>query len=101
MFGGNWDAMKILLICHEGAELDQELLARWLSSFSDLVGIVLVHEPPKRLWRRGRRETKRVGILRFLDVLAFRMYYRLLLARKDASWERQRLEEDCRRYPEV
>ena len=88
--------MKTLLICHLGAPLDQEVLARWLNSFSDLSGIVLVQEPPKRLWRRVRREIKRVGVLRFLDVLAFRIYYRLLLVGKDRSWERQRLEEDRR-----
>src|SRR5205809_8006446 len=93
--------MKTLLICHLGAPLDQEVLARWLNSFSDLSGIVLVQEPPKRLWRRVRREIKRVGVLRFLCVLAFRIYYLLLLVGKDRSWERQRLEEDRRTYPEL
>ena len=93
--------MNTLLICHEGALLDHEVLARWLNSFSDLAGIVLVHEPPKRVWRRVRRETKRVGVLRFLDVLAFRIYYRLLLARKDRSWERRKLQECCRTYPQL
>ena len=93
--------MKTLLICHEGASLDQEVLARWLNSFSNLTGILLVHEPTKRGWRRVRREIKRVGVLRFLDVLAFRIYYWLLLAGKDRSWERRRLEEGCHAYPEL
>jgi hypothetical protein len=93
--------MKTLLIYHEGALLDQEVLARWLNSFSELAGIVLVQEPPKRFWRRVRREIKRVGLLRFLDVLAFRTYYRLLLAGKDRSWERRKIEEYCRTYPDL
>jgi hypothetical protein len=93
--------MKTVLICHEDALLDQEVLARWLNSFSDLAGIVLVQEPPKRVWRRVRREIKRVGIFRFLDVLAFRIYYRILLAKKDRSWERLKLEESRRTYPQL
>jgi hypothetical protein len=93
--------MKTVLICHEGALLDQKVLARWLNSFSDLRGVVLVQEPPKRTWRRVHREIKRVGALRFLDVLAFRIYYRFLLAGRDRSWERQRLEEGCQIYPEL
>lgn len=68
--------MKTLLICHDGAQLDQVVLARWLSSFSNLVGVVIVQEPASRTWRRIRREVKRIGVLRFLDVLAFRFYYR-------------------------
>jgi hypothetical protein len=30
--------MKTLVICHDGAALDQEELARWLASFSELAG---------------------------------------------------------------
>ena len=93
--------MKTLLICHEGELLDQQVLARWLNSFSDLTGIILVNEPPKRVLQRVRREIRRVGVLRFLDVLAFRFYYQFLLAGKDRSWERQRFAEGCRFYPEV
>lgn len=96
-----WDAMKTLLICHDGALLDHPLLARWLNSFSDLAGIVLVRETPKRVSRRVRREIERVGVLRFLDVIAFRIYYRLFLAGKDRSWERRKVEEGCRTYPEL
>jgi folate-dependent phosphoribosylglycinamide formyltransferase PurN len=34
-----------------------------------------------------------------LDVLAFRVYYRLFLAQKDAAWERQRLSDLQKTYP--
>jgi len=93
--------MKTLLICHEGAQLDQVVLARWLSSFSNLAGIVTIQEPPSRIWRRVQREIKRVGILRFLDALAFRFYYRIFVASADRLWERQELLAKCEIYEEI
>jgi len=83
--------MKTLLICHAGAQLDEVVLARWLSSFSNLVGIVIIKDPPRRVWRRVRREVKRSGILRFLDVLAFRLYYCIFVLDKDRRWEHRRV----------
>jgi hypothetical protein len=93
--------MKTLLICHDGAQLDQVVLARWLNSFSNLVGIVIIQEPPSRVWRRVRREIKRIGALRFLDALAFRFYYRFFLLGKDRRWERHELREKCLQYGDI
>jgi hypothetical protein len=93
--------MKTLLICHDGAQLDQVVLARWLSSFSNLVGIVIIQEPPSRIWRRIWREVKRIGVLRFLDALAFRLYYRIFLVGKDRRWESHELQEKCLIYRDV
>jgi folate-dependent phosphoribosylglycinamide formyltransferase PurN len=93
--------MKTLLICHDGAELDLVILARWLNSFSTLAGIVVIQEPRNRIWRRVRREVRRSGVLRFLDVLAFRLYYRVFLARKDRQWEREELRQKCLIYREI
>jgi hypothetical protein len=90
----NW--MRTFLICHESAGLDEQVLARWLHSFTDLVGLVLLQDPRSAKWHRVRREIKRVGIVRFLDVLAFRLYYRAFLAAKDRQWERQKIDEFCR-----
>jgi len=91
--------MKTLLICHEEDDLDREGLAKWLGSFSDLVGIVILCDTKGQVWRRIRREFKRVGVLRFLDVLAFRIYYAFFLAKKDQEWKKKKLEELSRRYP--
>lgn len=93
--------MRTLLICHDGAQLDQVVLARWLSSFSNLVGIVVIQEPPNRLWRRVRREVKRIGPLRFLDALAFRMYYRIFLSARDRQWERLEVQQKCGAYENI
>ncbi len=93
--------MKTVLICHEGAALDQQALARWLATFSNLAGIVVIREKTARAKQRIKREIKRVGLLRFLDVFAFRLYYRLFLARKDQAWQQRELDRLQSRYPEL
>jgi hypothetical protein len=79
--------MRTLLICHEDAALDREGLVRWLGSFSTVAGTVVIREPGGRLRKRIAREIKRVGLWRFLDVLAFRAYHRLMRAAGDRRWE--------------
>jgi folate-dependent phosphoribosylglycinamide formyltransferase PurN len=74
------------------------VLAGWLASFSDLAGIVLIRERGERMKRRVRRELDRVGPLRFLDVLAFRLYYKLFLAAADREWEERELARLSSRY---
>ncbi len=93
--------MKTVLICHKGANLSKEGMSRWLASFSDLVGIVVLEENRSRVIKRIKREIRRVGVFRFLDVLAFRIYYRLWLAAKDGAWEQQKLSELCQTYDDL
>ena len=93
--------MRTLLICHDGADLDREGLARWLGSFSDYAGTVVIREPGGRLKKRVKREIARVGWLRFLDVLAFRAYYRLAMAAGDKAWERRELARLRTRFPSL
>lgn len=68
--------MRTVLICHSEDDLNRTGTARWLASFSDLVGVVVICEGRSAVYRRFRREIKRVGWFRFLDVLAFRVYYK-------------------------
>jgi hypothetical protein len=75
--------MRTLLICHHDEPLHFDGLARWLASFSDLVGILIVADPPRARLRRLRREYRRSGIFGTLDALAFRLWYRFRLARRD------------------
>jgi hypothetical protein len=91
--------MKTLLICHEDAPLDRVVLARWLASFSTLTGVLIIAEKGSPKLRRARKEIGRVGFLRFLDVMAFRLYYRLFLARSDQRWESAQVGELTKRYP--
>jgi hypothetical protein len=81
--------------------LDRFGLARWLASFTDLTAIVVVREPPARFLRRIRREIQRVGVARFLDVLAFRLYYKLVLAAADGAWTMATLNGLLQRYADV
>jgi folate-dependent phosphoribosylglycinamide formyltransferase PurN len=83
--------MRSLLICHADSRLDCEGLARWLASFSSLAGMVVLHGTKRQLWQRSRREISRVGALRFLDVLAFRLYHKLALEHRDREWESRTL----------
>jgi folate-dependent phosphoribosylglycinamide formyltransferase PurN len=92
---------RSVLICHHSEPLNRFGLARWMASFTDLAAIVEIREPADRLWKRVQREFRRVGPWRFLDVLAFRIYYWLALASKDREWERglsKRLESE---YPDL
>jgi len=91
--------MRTLLICHEDAALDREGLVRWLGSFSTFTGAVVIREPGGRLRRRITREIKRVGLWRFLDVLAFRAYHRLAHAAGDRRWEARELARLRSAYP--
>lgn len=88
-----------LLICHHDAPLDHEGLAAWLASFSEVAGVVLVEENSDRKKKRIKRELKRLGNLRFVDVLAFRLYSRFLLARRDSQWEAELLNDLRERWP--
>jgi hypothetical protein len=91
--------MRTLLICHEGADLDREGLARWLASFSTFAGTVVVREPRGRLRKRIAREIRRVGFWRFLDVLAFRLHHRVRQAASDRRWEARELDRLRACYP--
>ncbi|MBI1346655.1 formyl transferase [bacterium] len=90
---------RVILICHADDLLNREGLARWLASFGDLAGIVEIREHKQRKWKRIRRELRRVGPLRFLDVLAFRLYARLYQSARDAQWEADQLNQLRTAYP--
>ena len=93
--------MKTVLICHGDDQLNRLAFPRWMSSFSELVGIVSVDEGTEQKRNRVRREIKRLGYLRFLDVLAFRLYHRLFVQSQDETFEKELLERLARSYPDV
>lgn len=97
----NEDLPTAVLICHEQDRLDTEGLASWLANTLALSGLIIIRDPPGRLWRAARREIRRVGILRFLDVVAFRAYARLRLTGRDAAWTAQAVRRLRERYPMV
>lgn len=91
--------LRTALICQADDPLNREGMARWLASFTDLAGVVILDETKQRAWQRVRREVRRIGLLRFLDVVAFRLYYKLALSARDRQWETATLDELQRRFP--
>jgi hypothetical protein len=91
--------VRTALICHHDNLMNREILPRYLASFSELAGVVVIEETRGSLWKRIVREWRRSG-LRLLDVLAFRLYYRLRLAREDRLWISRALERLKAAYPE-
>ena len=69
-----------------------------MASFSELAGIIVLEERSDRKKRRIRRELERVGPFRFMDVLAFRLYYKLVLSGKDHAWEQEQIAAMKERY---
>ena len=92
-------AMRTFLICHEDDPLNRVAMPRWLASFSTLAGTIVLRDTSEHKRRRIKREMKRVGGWRLLDVFAFRFYYAMFLAATDRQWEQAKLETLCRRYP--
>jgi len=88
-----------VLICHEQDRVDTEGLASWLASTLRLAGLVIIRDRPGRLWRASRREIRRVGLPRFLDVIAFRAYARLRLTGRDVAWKTEAVRRLRERYP--
>lgn len=90
---------SVVLICHEDDAIDSQGLAQWLAVRFNLRGMVLLRDQPGSRLKKIRREWKRVGLLRLLDVLLFRVFYRLVYARRDARWTRDALKKIRSRYP--
>ncbi|MET0330854.1 MAG: formyltransferase family protein [Dyella sp.] len=95
------NAPRSVLICHAGDAFDRVGLAAWLASCSELVGVVVLQETTAQMRARIRRELRRVGPLRMLDVLAMRLYQRVALARRDRAWLEQALASLRLRYGEA
>jgi hypothetical protein len=83
--------VRTALICQYDNAISRHGLAAWLASFSDVVGIVEIHEGRGRQLARLRFEARRSGF-RLLDVLAFRLYYLLRFARRDGAFMDRQLE---------
>jgi hypothetical protein len=92
---------RTVLLCHHDTPLHFDGIARWLASWSDLRGIVIIEEPSSALRKRLRREASRVGWLRMLDVLAFRLFHRLTIAARDRDWINAQLMRLQHEYPAV
>lgn len=92
---------RIAVICHDDDPVGREILPKWAETFGKVVAIVAIDERRGVLIKRLRSEIRRAGMLRMLDVLAFRVYYRLFMASADAAWQEEMLEELRTRFRET
>lgn len=90
--------MRSVLICHASDAFDRQGLAAWLASFTQLVGVVVLDETRAQRLVRARRELKRVGPVRMLDVLAMRVWQRVAQSTRDRRWMQQALSTLRQRY---
>jgi peptidoglycan/xylan/chitin deacetylase (PgdA/CDA1 family)/folate-dependent phosphoribosylglycinamide formyltransferase PurN len=74
-------------------------MAAWLQSFTELSGIILINESQNQKKARIKRELKRLGYIRFLDVILFRLYYKFFLSKVDSIKEKKLIEKILAQYP--
>lgn len=90
---------KAVLICHAGDRLDTDGLASWLACTMRLTGLVVITDRPGRVLNVAKREIRRIGWRGFLDVVAFRLFSRIVLHAKDEAWKIDELNRLRSRYP--
>jgi len=90
---------SVVLICHQDDPIDCEGIAAWLACDFSLAGIILLQDEPRSSLRKLRREYRRVGWLRLLDVILFRVLYQLSRAQKDTRWVQSKVQDLRSRYP--
>jgi len=86
--------MKTILMCHENDYFDKEIVARWLASFSDLAGIVLINEHPDFKKKRYKYEYKRSGFIGFVDIILYKIFHRIFL-RKNENIQKSQIINRC------
>src|SRR5437667_3176311 len=95
----NTKSPTAVLICHENDRLDTEGLASWLACTMTLARLVVITDGPGRVGSVARHELRRVGWLGFLDVLAFRLFARIVLRSKVEAWKAGEVARLRARYP--
>ena len=90
---------RTVFLFHADDTIDLRALRFWLAHSMNLVGMILVKEDSSRRTRVIKNEYKRSGLLGLLDSLAFRAYYPLTIARRDADWINEEAARIKARYP--
>ena len=62
-------------------------MPRWLNSFSEVVGIVVIRDQSSHRWKKLKRSIQRDGLFGTLDLLAYRMFHRFRYAAADRRFE--------------
>jgi hypothetical protein len=89
--------MRVAVICSEGSVFNRRVLPARLAAVSELAGIVSIRDRPSSFRRRLGHEWRR-SKWRIVDVLAFRIFYRLWWASRDRRWIAERSALELRRF---
>ena len=81
--------MRSVLICQHDASLVREIMPRWLHSFSDLAGIVVIRDQNSQRWKKLKRSIQKDGVFGTLDLLAYRLFHRFRYAAADRAFEQE------------
>ncbi len=76
-------------------------MPRWLNSFSDLAGIVVIRESSGHRLKKLQRSIHRDGLLRTIDLLAYRLFHKYRHAAADRKYENEIQESLGLVYPPV
>lgn len=74
---------QTVLLRHRGSRFDREVIGRWLAATTDLVGEIVIEPDWIRQANTLKHEFCRSGITGLLDAIAYRLYYRVVLADKE------------------
>jgi Formyl transferase len=81
------DSMRTVLICQHDASLVREIMPRWLHSFSEVVGIVVIRDVNSHRMKKLKRSLRNDGIWGTLDLLAYRLFHKFRYAAADRKFE--------------
>lgn len=93
--------MRTVLMRHENARFEREVIEPWLASVSDLAGVVVIRNKRERTVARIRRELGRSGLVGLADVVAFRLYYRARLSDREGEKIDELIESTGSQYPSI
>jgi Formyl transferase len=69
--------MRSVLICQHDSLLVREIMPRWLASFTDLAGVLVIREPRGHRLSKVKRSLRQQGLWGTIDLLAYRLFHRL------------------------
>lgn len=93
--------MRSVLICQHDALLVQDIMPRWLASFTDLAGVLVIREPRGNRLAKVKRSLRQQGVWGTIDLLAYRLFHRFRHSAGDRQQEVQIRETLGAIYPPV
>lgn len=91
---------QTVFLRHQGSRFDREVIGRWLAATTDLVGEIIIEPEWTRQVNTLKHEVRRSGGTGLIDAMAYRLYYRAVLAGKEAPKIDALISEARAEYPD-